>query len=490
MNEVAAIVRGLAPSSGVLIGGDWRPGELGTFDVDDPADKSVVAAVANAGTGQARAAVDAAEAAARAWAGTPPRARSEILHRAFESMRRDREALARLITAENGKSLRDAEAEVTYAAEFLRWYAEEAVRPDGGYGPAPAGGTRTVVTHRPVGIAALVTPWNFPAAMATRKLGPALAAGCTVVLKPAHETPLTALAIARLIEDAGAPAGVVNVVPTTEPADVVGAWLSDPRVRKLSFTGSTAVGRLLLRQAADRVLNCSMELGGNAPFVVLDDADVPAAVDGAMIAKFRGGGQACTAANRFYVHESVVDDFTAQLALRVERLRVGRGAEPATDIGPLISGQAVAGATGLIDDALQRGARIAAQTSVPSELSGHFMAPTVLADVTPEARVVQEEIFAPVAPVVAWRDQDELLAMVNGTEMGLAAYVYSRDLKRAMVMSEAIEAGMVGINRGLVSDPSAPFGGVKQSGLGREGAREGLAEYQETQYFSVDWSTP
>jgi len=488
MNQVDTMVQQLSATSGVLIGGEWCAGELGTFDVDNPADKSVVSPVANAGTGQALAAVDAADAAARSWAQTPPRERSEILHRAFESMRRDRDVLAELITAENGKSLRDAEAEVTYAAEFFRWFSEEAVRADGDYGPAPAGGTRNVVTHRPVGIAALVTPWNFPAAMATRKIGPALAAGCTVVLKPAHETPLTALAIARLLEAAGAPPGVVNVVPTMEAGDVVGTWLADPRVRKLSFTGSTTVGRLLLRQAADRVLNSSMELGGNAPFIVLDDADVGAAVDGAMIAKFRGGGQACTAANRFYVHEAVVDEFVALLSDRVERLSVGPGSARSTDIGPLINQRAVDGATSLIDEALERGARIAAQASVPDGLSGYFLPPTVLADVAPDARAVQEEIFAPVAPVVVWRDHDELLAMVNGTDMGLAAYVYSRDLRRALELAEDVEVGMVGINRGLVSDPSAPFGGVKQSGLGREGARDGLAEYQETQYFSVDWS--
>ena len=410
-----------------------------------------------------------------------------MLRRAYELLVRDTEPLAALVCAENGKSLADARAEVAYAAEFFRWFAEEAVRTDGSWGSSPAGGVRNVVTARPVGVAALVTPWNFPAAMATRKLAPALAAGCTVVLKPAAETPLTALAVARLLEEAGVPPGVVNVVPTTRAADVVTTWLQDARVRKLSFTGSTAVGRALLRQSADRVLNTSMELGGNAPFVVLPDADVEAAVAGAMVAKFRGGGQACTAANRFYVHEAVRDQFLALLGARVERLCVGRGSDPATDVGPLISHRAVEGATRAVDDALAGGARVVARAALP-DLPGSFLAPVVLADVAPDALVVQEEVFAPVAPVVGWDDEDALLEMVNGSELGLAAYVWSRDLGRALRLAERVDAGMVGVNRGLVSDPSAPFGGVKQSGLGREGARVGLAAYQETQYLSVDWS--
>lgn len=486
--DLAAMLRDIDPTAGVLIGGSWHRGELGTFTVHDPGNGTLVASVADGGPAQAREAVDAAAAAATAWSGTPPRHRAELLYRVFELLRRNADGLAALTCTENGKPLADAHAEVTYAAEFFRWYAEEAVRPDGGYGPSPLGGTRTVVTHRPVGVAALVTPWNFPAAMAARKIAPALAAGCTVVLKPAAETPLTALAMARLIQSADVPDGVVNVVPTTEPGDVVHSWLSDERVRKLSFTGSTAVGRALLRLASDRVLNASMELGGNAPFVVMADADLESAVDGAMTAKFRNGGQACTAANRFYVHESVAAGFIARLAYRVRRLKVGRGSDPATDVGPLISQSAVDGATALIVDALERGAWIAARADVSARLRGHFLAPTVLAGVSPDARAVQEEIFAPIAPVVTWRDPEQLLEMVNETEMGLAAYLYSRDLRAAITMAERIEAGMVGINRGLVSDPAAPFGGVKQSGLGREGAREGLREYQETQYFSIDWS--
>lgn len=482
------ILSKLHPSSSVLIGGEWHAGGRGTFDVQDPADKSVLARVGDADAAQATAAVDAAHSAGEEWRRTSTRRRSEILHQAFEFMLRDTDDLAALITAENGKSAADAQAEVVYAAEFFRWFAEEAVRSGGEYGPAPGGGVRTVVTRQPVGIAALITPWNFPAAMATRKIAPALAAGCTVVLKPAAETPLTALAIGCILQAAGVPDGVVNVVPTTEPSEIVGAWLGDDRVRKLSFTGSTAVGRDLLRQASARVLNTSMELGGNAPFVVLDDADVAAAVHGAMIAKFRGGGQACTAANRFYVHESVASQFVTAVAERVTKLTVGPAGHPGTDIGPLISERAVYDVTRLIDEAVDNGAQIAARAHVPSELTGHFAAPTLLVDVDPAARIVQEEIFGPVAPVVTFRDEDHLLEMVNDTEMGLAAYVFSRDLKRAMQFAEHVEAGMVGINRGLVSDPSAPFGGVKQSGLGREGAREGLAEYQETQYFSVDWA--
>lgn len=457
------------------------------FTVDDPATGDVVGVVFDAGPEEATAAVDAATAAAGGWAATPARRRSEILHRAFALLMRDQDQLTDLIVSENGKSRADARGEVAYAAEFFRWYAEEAVRPKGNYGPSPAGGTRTVVTQRPVGVAALVTPWNFPAAMITRKVGPALAAGCTVVLKPAAETPLTALAIARLLAEAGVPEDAVNVVTTTAAPAVVGAWLADSRVRKLSFTGSTPVGRTLLRQAAGRVVNASMELGGNAPFVVTADADLDAAVDGAMIAKFRNGGQACTAANRFYVHADVAEEFQTRFGRRVAALRVGPGSDPKTEVGPLISGKAVDRVTALVESALAGGARVEARAELPADGKGFFFAPTVLADVAPDARIVQEEIFGPVAPVVGWQHDDELLRMVNESELGLAAYVYAGDLRHAIRLGEAIEAGMVGINRGLVSEPSAPFGGVKQSGLGREGARDGLEEYLETQYLAVDW---
>lgn len=456
-----------------------------TFAVEDPATLEVVAHVPDLGVDDALAAVDRAAAAYPSWSRTSPRHRSDVLRRAHELMLRDKDELAALIARENGKSLTDAAGEVGYAAEFFRWYSEEAVRPGGEYGEAPAGGARTLVSHRPVGVAALVTPWNFPAAMATRKIGPALAAGCTVVLKPAAETPLTALAVARILREAGVPDGAVEVVTTTDAAGVVGAWLTDARVRKVSFTGSTGVGRTLLLQAADRVLNASMELGGNAPVVVTEDADLDAAVAGTMVAKFRNGGQACTAANRIYVHRDVAFDFLARFGAAVEKLTVGPAADGAA-IGPLITAAAVDRVRRTVEHAVAEGARISHRAQLP-DAPGHFYPPTVLADVAPDATILRDEIFGPVAPVVVWDDEDELIRLVNDTEYGLAAYVFAGELGRAVRLGERIEAGMVGINRGLVSDPSAPFGGVKQSGLGREGAREGLREFQETQYLSVDW---
>ncbi|WP_248580912.1 NAD-dependent succinate-semialdehyde dehydrogenase [Nocardioides sp. InS609-2] len=447
-----------------------------TFEVRNPATTEVIAQVPNATSADAVAAVDAAAAAFPAWAATAPRARAEILRRAYELIVADTERLTALITSENGKSLEDARAEVGYAAEFFRWFSEEAVRTEGEYGVSPAGGTRSVVTHKPVGVAALVTPWNFPAAMATRKIAPALAAGCTVVLKPAAETPLTALAISELLTKAGVPEGVVGVVPTTDAADVVSTWLADDRVRKLSFTGSTGVGQVLLRQAADRVLNTSMELGGNAPFVVTADADIEAAVAGAMIAKFRNAGQACTAANRFFVHESVADDFVARFGAAVESL----------EVAPLISAKAVDNVAALVDEAVAAGARVTHRGTSGS--GGWFYPATLLVDVHPGMRIAREEIFGPVVSVITWHDEQTLLAQANDSEYGLAAYVYAGRLQDALHIAESLDAGMVGVNRGVVSDPSTPFGGVKQSGIGREGARAGIREYQETQYFSVDWS--
>ena len=481
MNTQNAIAA-LDAKHGILIDGQAR-GAASTFEVYDPASGLTIAEVADGTVADARSAVDAAHRAFGDWARTSPRQRSEILRRVFDLMVADTERLAALICAENGKSQADARAEVGYAAEFFRWFSEEAVRTDGAYGVSPAGGTRTMVTHKPVGVAALVTPWNFPAAMATRKIAPALAAGCTVVLKPAAETPLTALAIAGILSAAGVPDGVVNMVPTTDAAAVVENWLSDDRVRKVSFTGSTGVGRVLLKQAADRIVNASMELGGNAPFVVTADADVEAAIAGAMVAKFRGGGQACTAANRFYVHASVVDEFVAGLSAEVAALRVGPASDPASQIGPLVSERAAQRVATAIDAAVSDGAVIAAQADVPA--AGWFVAPTLLTGVAPDAAILADEIFGPVAPVVAWEDEDDLLRWVNDTEYGLAAYVYAGRLQDAVRLAESFDAGMVGINRGIVSDPSTPFGGMKQSGLGREGAREGLHEFQETQYFSV-----
>ncbi|HXH78449.1 NAD-dependent succinate-semialdehyde dehydrogenase [Nocardioides sp.] len=457
-----------------------------TFEVVDPATLAVLDVVPDHGPDEARRAVDAASAAFKPWAATAPRARSEVLTRAHGLLLRDRDRLAALISAENGKSLTDAAGEVTYAAEFFRWFAEEAVRPGGEYGESPNGGTRTIVRHAPVGVAALVTPWNFPAAMATRKIAPALAAGCTVVLKPAAETPLTALAVAELLTEAGLPDGVVNVVTTTDAAGVVGAWLDDPRVRKVSFTGSTGVGRVLLRHAAQRVVNASMELGGNAPFVVTEDADLEAAVAGAMIAKFRNGGQACTAANRFFVHTAVLDEFVTRFGAEVEKLSVGAATDGCT-IGPLISEAACARVERAVADAEADGATVTHRAALPDSAAGYFVAPRVLVGVAPDAAIVAEEIFGPIAPIIGWDDEAAMLEAVNGSEYGLAAYVFAGDLGRALRLGEAIESGMVGINRGLVSDPSAPFGGMKQSGLGREGARDGLREFQETQYLSVDW---
>lgn len=454
--------------------------------VENPATLETISHVPDQNAHDALAAVDRAQAAFTKWSTTAPRHRSDVLRTAYELMLRDRTQLAELISRENGKSLVDADAEVSYAAEFFRWFSEEAVRPGGDFGESPAGGTRTIVTHKPVGVAALVTPWNFPAAMATRKIAPALAAGCTVVLKPAAETPLTALAVAELLTEAGLPAGVVEIVTTTDAASVVTAWMNDERVRKVSFTGSTGVGRHLLRQAADSVKNTSMELGGNAPVIVTASADIDEAVAGTMTAKFRNGGQACTAANRIYVHADVAGDFTARLGAEVEKLSVGP-ADEGNSIGPLISAAALERITQVVDSAVADGARISHRAELTST-SGYFYPPTVLTGVSPDAAVLRDEVFGPVAPIVVWQDESDLLGMVNDTEYGLAAYVFDGDLGHAIKLAEKVEAGMVGVNRGLVSDPSAPFGGVKQSGLGREGAREGLLEFQETQYLSVNWS--
>lgn len=481
-------IRALDPEHGTYIGGRGLPSASGrTFEVCDPATGGHLALFADSGSADATAAVDAAAVAFPGWSATPPRQRGETLRNAFALMISRTEELAHLISAENGKCLADSRAEVTYAAEFFRWFAEEAVRPEGSYGESPAGGTRTIVTSRPVGVAALITPWNFPAAMATRKISPALAAGCTVVIKPAAETPLTALAIVQLLEDAGVPPGTVNLVATTNPAEVVDTWLADSRVRKISFTGSTGIGRLLLARAADRIVNSSMELGGNAPFIVGPTADIEAAVAGAMIAKFRNAGQACTAANRFFIHTTAIDEFVTRFGAAIETLRVGSAFEEGTSIGPLINAKAVSNLAWLVEDALERGARIS-HRAISAQENGHFYAPTLLVNVSPDSAIIKTEAFGPVAPILAWRDDEQLIRQVNDSEFGLASYVYSSDLKWALQMAERIDAGMVGINRGVVSDPSAPFGGLKQSGLGREGAREGLRAFTETQYFSVDWA--
>ncbi|HST67462.1 MAG TPA: NAD-dependent succinate-semialdehyde dehydrogenase [Mycobacteriales bacterium] len=471
----------------LFLGGKWVPAQAGDrFDVHDPATGAVIAAVADGRVEDAAAAVDAADAAAAGWAATAPRERAEVLRRAFELMTERADELARLISLENGKALGDARGEVAYAAEFFRWYAEEAVRAAGLVMTAPSGANRIVVVQQPVGICVLVTPWNFPAAMATRKIGPALAAGCTCILKPASDTPLTALAMAAILAEAGVPDGVVNVLPSRKSGAVVSAMLHDPRVRKVSFTGSTEVGRVLLAQAADQVVNTSMELGGNAPFLVFADADLDAALDGAMIAKMRNAGEACTAANRFYVEDSVAPEFSRRLAERMAALRVGPGVEEDTEVGPLVNEDAVSKVDELVTAAVSGGASALTGGTRPSG-PGWYYPPTVLTGVAPSAEILREEIFGPVAPIVTFTDEAEAVRLANDTEFGLVAYVYTGDLARGLRVSEALEAGMVGLNRGLVSDPAAPFGGVKQSGIGREGGHEGMLDYLESKYIAVSW---
>jgi len=472
---------------GLWIGGAWSEGATAArIDVTDPSTAGVIATVADATPGDAMDAVAAAHAAGPAWASTAPRKRSEILRRCFELMLERRQMLAELISLENGKALPDAAGEVTYSAEFFRWFSEEAVRLNGELSVAPAGGNRILVEHQPIGVAVLVTPWNFPAAMAARKLAPALAAGCTCVLKPATETPLTAYVMAEICAEAGVPAGVVNVITTSRSGATVSAMLHDPRVRKLSFTGSTEVGRTLLKEAADTVINCSMELGGNAPFIVFDDADLDAALDGAMIAKMRNGGEACTAANRFYVQEGIREAFARGLAARMAAMPVGVGYDPATRCGPMINRAAVTRIAGLVDGAVGHGARLLAGGK-PLQRDGFYFPPTVLDGVPGDAEIGREEIFGPVAAITGFASEDEVVALSNASEFGLIAYVYTRDLGRGLRVSERLEAGMVGLNRGLVSDPAAPFGGVKQSGLGREGGHHGIMEFCETKYIAASW---
>jgi succinate-semialdehyde dehydrogenase/glutarate-semialdehyde dehydrogenase len=471
----------------LMIAGRWvDASDSQTFEVDDPATGEVIATVANASVEDGLAAVSAASDALPGWAASPPRQRAELLRRTFELMTERAEDFARLIVRENGKALPDARGEVAYAAEFFRWYAEEAVRAEGHVQMAPAGTNRILVLRQPIGVSILITPWNFPAAMATRKIGPALAAGCTVVLKPASDTPLTALAMGALLMEAGVPAGVVNVVPSRRSGPVVNAMLHDPRVRKLSFTGSTEVGRALLQQAADCIVNCSMELGGNAPFVVFDDADLESAVAGAMVAKMRNGGEACTAANRFLVQRGIANEFGRRLSETMSALRVGPGLNEGVQLGPLINAAGRDKVSSLVAGALRDGAQLAVGGTIP-EGPGFFYPPTVLVDVPADAAILREEVFGPVAPVVVFDTEEDAVRLANDTEYGLVAYVYTRDLQRGLRFSEALEFGMVGLNRPLVSDPAAPFGGVKQSGLGREGGHDGLLEFTESKYIAVTW---
>lgn len=471
----------------LFIGGKWHSGSTGNqIDVIDPSTGEVITAVADASVEDGLEAVRAAYEAGPSWAACPPRKRSEVLRRCFDLMIERKDMLAELISLENGKALSDARGEVAYAAEFFRWFSEEAVRLNGDVSIAPGGANRILVEHQPIGVSVLVTPWNFPAAMATRKIAPALAAGCTVVLKPATETPLTAYALAGLYKEAGVPDGVVNVITTSRSGATVSAMLHDPRVRKLSFTGSTEVGRKLLHEAADTVISCSMELGGNAPFIVFDDADIDAAIEGAMIAKMRNGGEACTAANRFYVQEGVLEEFTNRLAKRMGALTVGIGYDEKTQCGPLVNSDAVNRIHGLVQDAVKRGARVLTGGE-PIDRPGFYYPPTVLGKVPVDAAITSQEIFGPVAPITSFRSEEDVIQLANDTEYGLISYVYTRDLSKGLRVSGRMESGMVGLNRGLVSDPAAPFGGTKQSGLGREGAHHGILEFCETKYVAVSW---
>jgi succinate-semialdehyde dehydrogenase/glutarate-semialdehyde dehydrogenase len=471
----------------LYIDGQWRAGSSGTrFDVVNPATEEVLASVASAEISDAEAALDAAESAMALWAAQTPRHRSEVLRKAWELMTARLPEFAHLITLENGKAGADAMGEATYAAEFFRWFAEEAVRADGMITHAPASGARIIVQHKPAGIAVLVTPWNYPAAMGTRKIAPALAAGCAVIIKPASETPLTMLALMPLLEEAGVPKGLVNVLPSRKTGALVDHMLHDPRVRVVSFTGSTGVGRKLLHSAADQVLKPAMELGGNAPLIVFEDADLDVAVEGAMQAKMRNLGEACTAANRIYVHADVSEAFTAKFTAAMSALKMGDGTDPSVDVGPLVNADTRDKVAGFVKDAVAKGAKVELGGTAPDG-QGFFYPPTVLSNVAENSECVNDEIFGPVAALQTFTDQEDVIRRANDTEYGLVAYVFSEDMKRALQVCERLEYGMVGLNRGLVSDPSAPFGGVKQSGLGREGGHEGMLEFMETQYISASW---
>ena len=469
----------------LYVAGEWRDGEKGTLSVEDPSTGEALTEVADASEADAKAALDAAVAAGPEWAQHPPRERGEILRRAFEAIIARADELALLMTLEMGKPLKESKAEVTYGAEFLRWFSEEAVRIEGRYGTAPNGQGRLLTMKQPVGPCLLITPWNFPLAMGTRKIGPAIAAGCTMVVKPAQQTPLSMLMLVRTLEDAGLPKGVLNLITASSSSATMGPLIADIRLRKLSFTGSTEVGRTLMEQASKNLLRLSMELGGNAPFIVFDDADVDDAVSGAMIAKMRNIGEACTAANRFHVAAPVADEFAAKLAERMGALKVGRGTEDDVEVGPLIDDSQRSKVAELVEDAVGKGAR-AVVGGHARDGAGYFYDPTVLADVPEDANLLKEEIFGPVAPVRGFTDEDEAIAAANDTEFGLVAYVYTSNVKRALRVAERLQTGMVGLNQGIVSNPAAPFGGIKQSGFGREGGAEGIEEYLETKYVAVN----
>ncbi len=478
-----ALVAGIP--TGLFIDGSWQEASDGSrFEVIDPSTGEVLTTVANAGAVDGDRALAAAAAAQRDWGRTAPRERSEILRRAFELVHARRDDFALTMTLEMGKPVAESLGEVAYGAEFLRWFAEEAPRVSGRYATAPDGANRLLVLKRPVGPCLFITPWNFPLAMITRKVAPAIAAGCTMVVKPAELTPLTALLFTEVLTEAGLPPGVLNVIPTTDPAGVTGPLLADPRLRKLSFTGSTGVGRRLVAASSEQMLRVSMELGGNAPFIVFEDADMEQAVEGALVAKLRNGGEACVAANRFLVQRSRFDEFVELLAARMGGYAVGRGTDPATRLGPLINADAVSKVERLVADAVDRGSRLVVGGHRLGG-AGYFFEPTVLAGVPQEADIITSEIFGPVATVVAFDTEDDVVAAANATEFGLVAFVFTRDLNRALRLAEEIESGMIGVNTGIVSNPAAPFGGVKQSGLGREGGFEGIEEYLETCYVGI-----
>jgi succinate-semialdehyde dehydrogenase/glutarate-semialdehyde dehydrogenase len=475
-----------AVEKGLLIGGRFRAAAGGrTFAVENPATGATLCEVADGSADDALDALAAASAAQRSWAATAPRERAEILRRAYETLVARTEEIALLITLEMGKSLAESRAEVAYGAEFFRWFSEEAVRIQGDFTVEPGGSGRIVLMRQPVGPSLLITPWNVPLAMPTRKIGPAIAAGCTMILKPAEQTPLTALLLASVLTEAGLPDGVLNVVTTSDPGAVADPLIHDDRLRKVSFTGSTEVGRKLIVSSADKVLRTSMELGGNAPFIVCADADVTAAVDGAMVAKMRNIGEACIAANRFYVHADVAAEFTDELTARMGKMAVGRGVDEGVEVGPLIDAVQRDKVAELVDDAVRHGARVRTGGTRPPG-PGYFYPPTVLTDVPASARMAREEIFGPVAPISTFTDEEEMLRSANDTESGLVSYVYSRDIGRAVRLAEALETGMVGLNRGFVSNPAAPFGGMKRSGLGREGGRAGIEEFLEVKYVALD----
>jgi succinate-semialdehyde dehydrogenase/glutarate-semialdehyde dehydrogenase len=469
--------------TGLWIGGEERRGSR-TFDVLDPSDDHVLTAVADATAEDGIAALDAAAGVQADWAATPARERGEILRAVFEMISARAEDVATLMTLEMGKVLPESKAEVKYGAEFFRWFSEEAVRIHGRFTPAPAANGRILVTKQAVGPCYAITPWNFPLAMGTRKIGPAMAAGCTMIVKPAQETPLTMLLLAKLMDEAGLPKGVLSVLPTTDPRTLTGALIDDGRLRKLTFTGSTGVGKALVKQSADKLLRLSMELGGNAPFVVFDDADVDAAVEGAILAKMRNGGEACTAANRFYVANPVLQEFTEKLIKRMSEFTLGNGLDSSATLGPLINQDQLGKVKELVADAVSKGATLAIGGQAPDG-PGHFYPATVLTDVPSQARILHEEVFGPVAPIVGFDTEEQGVAAANDTEYGLAAYIYTRSLDRAMRVAEGIESGMVGVNRGVISDAAAPFGGVKESGFGREGGFEGIEEYLETKYIAL-----